>query len=200
MTTISASDVAALRKQTGAGMMDCKKALEEAGGDMEKAVEILRVKMGNKLGKLAGREAGEGTIQSYIHANGKVGVLVEVDCNTDFVAKNDEFIAFARDIAMHIAASPQTKVIAPEDVSDEDRDAETRVFEQQAADKPENIRPKIVEGMLNKWLGEVALLNQVHVNADKYEGKTIEQLRADLSAKTGENVVIRRFTRFAVGE
>jgi elongation factor Ts len=200
MTTISASDVAALRKQTGAGMMDCKKALEEAGGDMEKAVEILRVKMGNKLGKLAGREAGEGTIQSYIHANGKVGVLVEVDCNTDFVAKNDEFIAFARDIAMHIAASPQTKVIAPEDVSAEDRDAETRVFEQQAADKPENIRPKIVEGMLNKWLGEVALLNQEHVNGDKHDGKTIEQLRADLSAKTGENVVIRRFTRFAVGE
>ena len=199
MTTISASDVAALRKQTGAGMMDCKKALEEAGGDMEKAVDILRVKMGNKLGKLAGREAGEGTIQSYIHANGKVGVLVEVDCNTDFVAKNDEFIAFARDIAMHIAASPQTKVIAPDDVSAEDRDAETRVFEQQAADKPENIRPKIVEGMLNKWLGEIALLPQVHVNADKYENKTIDQLRADLSAKTGENVVIRRFVRFAVG-
>ena len=200
MTTISASDVAALRKQTGAGMMDCKKALEEAGGEMDKAVEILRVKMGNKLGKLADRDAGEGTIQSYIHANGKVGVLVEVDCNTDFVAKNDEFIAFAREIAMHIAASPQTKVIAPEDVSAEDRDAETRVFEQQAADKPENIRPKIVEGMLNKWLGEVALLNQEHVNGDKHDGKTIEQLRADLSAKTGENVVIRRFTRFAVGE
>jgi elongation factor Ts len=200
MTTISASDVAALRKQTGAGMMDCKKALEEGGGDMEKAVDILRVKMGNKLGKLAGREAGEGTIQAYIHANGKVGVLVEVDCNTDFVAKNDEFIAFARDIAMHVAASPQTKVVSPEDVSAEDRDAETRVFEQQAADKPENIRPKIVEGMLNKWLGEVALLNQEHVNGDKHDGKTIEQLRADLSAKTGENVVIRRFTRFAVGE
>ncbi|MCU0313573.1 MAG: translation elongation factor Ts [Solirubrobacteraceae bacterium] len=200
MSTISASDVAALRKQTGAGMMDCKKALEEAGGDLEKAVEVLRVKMGNKLGKLADREAGEGTVQSYIHANGKVGVLVEVDCNTDFVAKNDEFIAFAREIAMHIAASPQTKVVSPDDVAEEDKAAEVRVFEQQAADKPENIRPKIVEGMLNKWLGEVSLLNQVHVNADKYEGKTIEQLRADLSAKTGENVVIRRFTRFAVGE
>lgn len=200
MTTISASDVAALRKQTGAGMMDCKKALEEAGGEMEKAVEILRVKMGNKLGKLADREAGEGTVQSYIHAGGKVGVLVEVDCNTDFVAKNDEFVAFAREIAMHIAASPQTKVVSTDDVADEDKQAEIRVFEQQAADKPENVRPKIVEGMLNKWLGEVALLNQPHVNADKYEGKTIEQLRADLSAKTGENVVIRRFARFAVGE
>ena len=200
MTTISASDVAALRKQTGAGMMDCKKALEETGGDMEKAVEVLRVKMGNKLGKLADREAGEGTIQSYIHANGKVGVLVEVDCNTDFVAKNEEFVAFAREIAMHIAASPQTQYVSPDDVPQDAKDAEIRVFEQQAADKPDNIRPKVVEGMLNKWLGEVALLGQQHVNADKHDGKTIEQLRADLSAKTGENVVVRRFVRFAVGD
>jgi elongation factor Ts len=199
MSTIAASDVAALRKQTGAGMMDCKNALTEADGDMDRAVEILRVKMGNKLGKLADREAAEGTIQSYIHANGKVGVLVEVDCNTDFVAKNEEFIAFAREVAMHIAASPQTAYVSPDDVPQEARDAEARVFEQQAADKPENIRPKIVEGMLNKWLGEIALLGQVHVNADKYDGKTIDQLRADLSAKTGENVVIRRFVRFAVG-
>ena len=199
MSTIAASDVAALRKQTGAGMMDCKNALTEASGDMDKAVEILRVKMGNKLGKLSGREAAEGTVQSYIHANGKVGVLVEVDCNTDFVAKNDEFVAFAREVAMHIAASPQTEYVSPDDVPQEARDAESRVFEQQAADKPENIRPKIVEGMLNKWLGEIALLPQVHVNADKYENKTIDQLRADLSAKTGENVVIRRFVRFAVG-
>ncbi|CAB4925485.1 unannotated protein [freshwater metagenome] len=200
MSTISASSVAELRKQTGAGMMDCKKALEEAGGDKEKAVEILRVKMGNKLGKLADREAGEGTVQSYIHANGKVGVLVEVDCNTDFVARNDDFIAFAREIAMHIAASPQTLYVSSDEVPQDAKDAEIRVFEQQAADKPDNIRPKIVEGMLGKWLSEIALLDQVHVNADKYEGKTIEQLRADLSGKTGENVVIRRFTRFAVGE
>ena len=200
MSTITASDVAALRKQTGAGMMDCKKALEEAGGDMEKAVEVLRVKMGNKLGKLADREAGEGTVQAYIHAGGKVGVLVEVDCNTDFVARNEDFIAFAREIAMHVAASPQTLYVSADDVPQEAKDAETRVFEQQAADKPDNIRPKIVEGMLNKWLGEVALLEQQHVNADKYDGKTIDQLRADLSAKTGENVVIRRFVRFSVGE
>jgi elongation factor Ts len=197
---ISAKDVAALRQQTGAGMMDCKRALEEAGGDTEKAVEILRVKMGNKLGKLADREAAEGTIQSYIHANGKVGVLVEVDCNTDFVAKNDDFIAFARDVALHLAASPQTRFVSEEEVPEDVRAAEARVFEQQAADKPENVRPRIVEGQLKKWLGEVVLLNQVHVNADKYEGKTIEQLRGDLSAKTGENVVIRRFARFAVGE
>jgi elongation factor Ts len=200
MTTVSASDVAALRKQTGAGMMDCKNALEESGGDVDKAVEILRVKMGNKLGKLADREAGEGTIQSYIHAGGKVGVLVEVDCNTDFVARNEDFVAFAREIAMHVAASPQVRYVSADDVPQEDKDAETRVFEQQAADKPENVRPKVVEGMLKKWLSEVVLLEQAHVNADKYEGKTIEQLRGELSATTGENVVIRRFARFAVGE
>jgi elongation factor Ts len=197
---ISAKDVAALRQRTGAGMMDCKAALQEAGGDMEKAVEILRVKMGSKIGKLSDREAAEGTIQSYIHANGKVGVLVEVDCNTDFVAKNDDFIAFAKDVALHLAASPQTRYVSEEDVPEEARDAEARVFEQQAADKPENVRPRIVEGQLKKWLGEVVLLNQVHVNGDKHDGKTIDQLRGDLSAKTGENVVIRRFTRFAVGE
>ena len=156
--------------------------------------------MGNKLGKLADREAAEGTIQSYIHANGKVGVLVEVDCNTDFVAKNDDFIAFARDVALHLAASPQTRWVSEDEVPAETRDAEARVFEQQAADKPENVRPRIVEGQIKKWLGDVVLLNQVHVNGDKYEGKTIEQLRGDLSAKTGENVVIRRFARFAVGE
>jgi elongation factor Ts len=198
--TIKASDVKALRDRTGAGMMDCKRALEEAGGDMDRAVEILRVQMGNRLGKLAGREATEGTIQSYIHANGKVGVLVEVDCNTDFVATNEDFVAFARDVALHIAGSPQTRYVSEDEVPQEAKDAEIRVFEQQAADKPENVRPRIVEGQLKKWLGEVVLLDQQHVNADKHDGRTIEQLRADLSAKTGENVVIRRFARFAVGE
>jgi elongation factor Ts len=200
MADIKAADVKDLRQRTGAGMMDCKNALAEAGGDMDKAIEILRVKMGNKLGKLAGREAAEGTVQSYIHANGKVGVLVEVDCNTDFVARNEDFVAFARDVAMHIAASPQTAYVTEEDVPQEDKDREARVFEQQAADKPENIRPRIVEGQIKKWLGDVVLLNQPHVNTDKHEGKTIDQIRGDLSAKTGENVVIRRFTRFAVGE
>ncbi|MEA2319238.1 MAG: elongation factor Ts [Solirubrobacteraceae bacterium] len=198
--TISASDVKELRQRTGAGMMDCKGALQETGGDMDKAVELLRVKMGNKIGKLAGREAGEGTVQSYIHANGKVGVLVEVDCNTDFVARNEDFVNFAREVAMHIAASPQTKFVSEDEVDEESRATEVRVFEQQSADKPENIRPKIVEGRVKKWLEEVVLLNQTHVNEDKHDSKTIEQMRQDLSAKTGENVVIRRFTRFAVGE
>jgi elongation factor Ts len=199
-TTISAADVKALREQTGAGMMDCKNALAEAGGDHDKAVEILRVKMGNKLAKLAGRETSEGTIQSYIHATGKVGVLVQVECNTDFVAKNEDFVSFAKDLALHIAASPQTRYVSVDEIPEEDKERERRVFEQQAADKPENIRPRIVEGQLKKWYSEVVLLEQEHVNADKYGGKTIEQLRADLSAKTGENVVVKRFVRFAVGE
>ncbi len=198
--TISAADVKELRQRTGAGMMDCKSALQETGGDMDKAVELLRVKMGNKIGKLSDRTASEGTVQSYIHANGKVGVLVEVDCNTDFVAKNEDFISFAREVALHIAASPTTRFVSEDEVTEDARAAEVRVFEQQASDKPENIRPKIVEGRVKKWLEEVVLLNQTHVNEEKHESRTIEQMRADLSAKTGENVVIRRFVRFAVGE
>ncbi len=200
MSQISAKDVKALRDQTGAGMMDCKRALQETDGDMEAAVELLRVQLGSKIGKLAGREATEGTVQSYIHANGKVGALVEVDCNTDFVARNDDFIEFARDIALHLAASPQTRYVNEDEIPAADRDAELRVFEQQAADKPENVRAKIAEGKLRKWMEETVLLKQPHVNGDKYDGKTIEELRGDLSAKTGENVVVRRFTRFAVGE
>jgi elongation factor Ts len=197
---ISAKDVKALRDQTGAGMMDCKRALQESDGDLDAAVELLRVQLGNKIGKLAGREATEGTVQSYIHANGKVGVLVEVDCNTDFVARNEDFVGFARDIAMHVAGSPTTRYVSEEEIPAEERDAELRVFEGQAADKPENVRSKIAEGKLRKWMEETVLLKQPHVNGDKFDGKTIEELRAELSAKTGENVVVRRFTRFAVGE
>ena len=200
MSEIKAKDVKALRDLTGAGMMDCKRALQETDGDLDAAVELLRVQLGNKIGKLAGREATEGTVQSYIHSGGKVGVLVEVDCNTDFVARNEEFVAFARDIAMHVAASPDTRYVSEDEIPDDARDAELRVFEQQAADKPENVRAKIAEGKLRKWVEETVLLHQVHVNGDKFDGKTIEQLRGDLSAKTGENVVVRRFTRFAVGE
>ena len=199
MSTVTASDVKALRERTGAGMMDCKKALQETGGDMDAAVELLRVKGLSGAAKLAGREATEGTVQSYIHANGKIGVLVQVDCNTDFVARNEDFVAFARDIALHVAASPQTRYVTDEEVPEAERQAELRVYEQQAADRPEHVRPRIAEGKLKKWLEDVVLLQQVHVNADKYEGKTIEELRAQLSAKTGENVVIRRFARFQVG-
>jgi len=199
MSDIKAADVKALRDKTGAGMMDCKKALTEAGGDMEKAVEILRVKGQAQAAKRGERHASEGVVASYIHANGKIGVLVEVDCETDFVAKNDDFQAFAREIALHIAAAaPQ--YVSEDDVPDEDRQRELKIFEEQAADKPENVRPKIAEGKLRKWMEEVVLLNQPHVNKDKYGDATIEELRAQTAAKTGENIVIRRFQRFAVGE
>ena len=196
---IAAATVKELRQRSGAGMMDAKNALVETGGDMDAAMQLLRVRMGSKIGKLAGREAAEGTVQSYIHANGKVGVLVEVDCNTDFVARNEDFIAFARDIAMHVAASPDTRYVNEDEIPAEAREAELRVFEQQAADKPENVRAKIAEGKLRKWMEEVVLLNQEHVNGDKHDGKTIEQIRAELSGTTGENVVIRRFSKFVVG-
>jgi elongation factor Ts len=197
--TISAKQVKELRDRTGAGMMDCKNALSETSGDLDAAAELLRVRLGDKALKVGGREATEGTIQSYIHSNGKVGVLVEVDCNTDFVARNDDFVAFARDVALHIAASPLTKYVSEEDIPEEDKQAELRIFEQQAADKPEHVRPRIAEGKLKAWMGDVVLLNQPHVNGDKYDGKTIEQIRQELSGTTGENVVIRRFARFAVG-
>ena len=200
MATITASQVKELRDRTGAGMMECKNALTETSGDIDAAVELLRVRLGDKALKVGDREATEGTVASYIHSNGKVGVLVEVDCNTDFVARNEDFIAFARELALHIAASPTVKYVAEEDIPESDREAELRVFEQQAADKPENVRGKIAEGKLRKWMEEVVLLNQTHVNPDKYDGKTIEEIRAELSGQLGENVVIRRFSRFAVGQ
>ena len=198
MSTITASDVKALRERTGAGMMDCKKALAEADGDMDKAIEILRVKGQAQAAKRGERVASEGVVATYIHANGKIGVLVEVDCETDFVAKNDDFKDFAREVALHIAASSPLYV-SEEDVPEEDRDRELRIFEEQAQDKPENVRPKIAEGRLKKWLEEVVLLNQTHVNEDKHSSKTIEQIRAELSGQLGENVVVKRFARFAVG-
>ena len=197
--TISAKQVKELRLVTGAGMMDCKNALAETDGDVDRAVELLRVRLGDKALKMGGREATEGTVQAYIHGNGKVGVLVEVDCNTDFVARNEDFIAFAREVAMHIAASPSVRFVTEEDIPEDEKQAELRVFEQQAADKPENVRARIAEGKLRKWMEEVVLLNQPHVNADKHEGKSIEEIRAALSGTTGENVVVRRFARFAVG-
>jgi elongation factor Ts len=198
-TPISAAQVKELRDRTGAGMMDCKKVLTETEGDVDKAIELLRVRLGDKALKVGSREATEGTVQSYIHGTGKVGVLLEVDCNTDFVARNEDFKSFAREVAMHIAATPTVLYVAEEDVPADLKEAELRVFERQAADKPENVRGRIAEGKWNKKLEELVLLKQVHVNGDKYDGKTIEQLRTDLSGKTGENIVIRRFARFAVG-
>jgi len=198
-TEIKASDVKALRERTGAGMMDCKKALEEANGDVEQAIEILRVRQGKKIQDLGTRVATEGTVQAYIHAGAKVGVLVEVDCNTDFVAKNDDFVAFARDVALQIAASPSVKWVSREEVPDDVRDTEARIYEQEAADKPENVREKIVSGKLDAWFETVVALEQ-ELHNPKFEGKTVQQLRDELAATTGENVVIRRFARFAVGQ
>jgi len=196
---ISAQDVKALRERTGAGMMDCKKALTEAGGEIEQAIEILRVRQGKKVQDLGERVATEGTVQAYVHAGAKVGVLIEVDCNTDFVATNEDFVSFARDIAMQIAATPTVQYVSREDVPADQRDAEARIYEQEAADKPENVREKIVSGKLDSWLGTIVLL-ELQMHNPKFEGKTVQQLRDELTATTGENVVIRRFTRFAVGQ
>ncbi|MBK5115342.1 MAG: translation elongation factor Ts [Thermoleophilia bacterium] len=201
MSAIKAADVKTLRERTGAAMMDCKSALAEADGDMDKAVEVLRIKGQASAAKRAGRSTGEGIVASYIHANGKIGVLVEIQCETDFVARNDDFRAFAQEIALHIAAAAPQYVSADQ-VPDDAEASERAVFEQKAAEegKPEDVRAKIVEGQLAKWRKEIALLEQVHVNADKHDGKTIEELRAAAASSTGENIVIARFARFAVGE
>jgi elongation factor Ts len=198
---VSAQDVKALREQTGAAMMDCKSALDEAGGDAAKAIEILRVKGQASAEKRSGRATSEGVVSSYIHANGKVGVLVEVQCETDFVARNDDFQEFAREVAIHIAATAPAYVSA-DDVPEADIEAERKVFAAKAAEegKPENVVSKIVDGQISKWVREITLLEQEHVRGDRYEGKTIEQMRADLAAKTGENVQIARFARFEVGK
>jgi elongation factor Ts len=197
---ISAQDVKTLRERTGAGIMDAKTALQESGGDMDKAIEVLRVKGQASAAKRGERVASEGVVASYIHAGGRIGSLVEVDCETDFVARTDEFQAFAREVAMHVAAS-NPLYVSRDDVDDEAKEAELRVLREQAASsgKPENIQEKIVEGGLNKWLDGVVLLDQKHVNEDKHESKTIGELRTELAASTGENVVIRRFSRFQVG-
>jgi elongation factor Ts len=289
MSTITAADVKALRQKTGAGMMDCKKALQESEGDLDKAVEILRVKLGNKVGKLADREVSEGTVQAATVADGTRGALVEVDCNTDFVARNDDFIAFAKqlaasiaasgeagtvdveallneefkpgqtveaaraelsgtmgenvvigraerfvvpgegtvasyihatgrvgvavqvdgaadaaareafakEVALHVAATPATKYVSGDDVPQDEKDAELRVYNQQAEaeGKPEQIREKISAGKLEKWLKDVALLPQEHINPDKHDGKTIDQLRQAVG-----DVTVARFVRFQVGE
>jgi elongation factor Ts len=196
---ISAKDVKALRERTGAGMMDCKRALTEADGDLEKAIEILRVQQGKKIQDLGERVATEGTVQAYIHAGARVGVLIEVDCNTDFVAKNEDFTTFARDVALQIAATPTVTYVSREDVPADVRDAEAHIYEQEASDKPENVRERIVTGKLDAWYQTVVLLEQ-EMHNPKFEGKTVQQLRDELTATTGENVVIRRFVRFAVGQ
>ena len=205
---VSASDVKALREKTGAPMMDVKKALDEAEGDEQKAIEILRKKGAASAAKRGGRGTAEGVVASYTHMSGtgerkqqRIGVLVEVQCETDFVALNDDFKEFARDIAVHIAAmNPQH--VSLDDIPEEDVANERRILEEKAKEdgKPDDIVAKIVDGQIKKWASEIVLLDQHHFNEDKYEGKTIEDLRAEVAAKTGENVRIARFARFEVGQ
>jgi elongation factor Ts len=197
-TPVTAKDVKALRDLTGAGMLDCRNALRESGGDLERATELLRTRGQAQAAKRSGAEATEGVVQSYIHSGNKIGVIVEVDCQTDFVARNEKFVEFARDLALHIAAANPV-ALTEDDVPAEEREREVRIATEQAADRPENVRERVVTGKVDKWLDEVVLLRQKHVNDDKHGGKTIEELRTELSAETRENVVIRRFARFAVG-
>jgi elongation factor Ts len=199
--TVSAQDVKSLRERTGAGIMDAKAALQESGGDVDKAIEILRVKGQASAAKRGERAVAEGVVSSYIHAGGKIGVLVEVDCETDFVARTDQFMEFAREVAMHVAAA-NPLYVSEDDVDQDAKDAELRVLREQAAaeGKPENVQEKIVEGRLKKWLQDVVLVDQTHVNEEKHGGKTVGDLRTEIAASTGENVVIRRFARFQVGE
>ncbi|WP_029893679.1 translation elongation factor Ts [Desulfohalovibrio reitneri] len=196
--SISAAQVKSLRDKTGAGMMDCKKALAETGGDEEKAIAWLREKGMAKAAKRAGRTASEGIIGHYVHANNKIGVLVEVNCETDFVAKADQFKEFAKNVAMQIAAA-RPVCLTPEDVPADLVAKEREIFKKQAMDegKPEHIAEKIVEGRLNKFYKEICLLEQPYIKDDKL---AVKDLLNELVAVLGEKVEIGRFQRFEIGE
>ncbi len=198
MADISAAMVKQLREKTGAGMMDCKNALSEVEGDVEKAIELLRKKGLATAQKRAGRALSEGIIQSYIHMTGKLGVIVEVNCETDFVAKNEDFQEFTKNIAMHIAATNPLG-ITPEDISQEIIDKEKEIYRAQALDmgKPENVVDKIVEGKLKKFYEESCLLNQPYVRDTDI---SIADLLNQMIAKIGENISIKRFVRYQIGE
>ena len=200
MATISAGQVKELRERTGAGMMECKKALEEANGDMEAAIDLLRARGAAKAAKRSERETREGTIGSYVHSNGRIGVLVEVQCETDFVSRNDTFQQLARDLAMHIAAASPLALDAdgiPAEVVERERGVYLEQVKQEG--KPANMHEKIVEGKLRKFYQESTLMDQVFVK-DPAGKQTIRQLVQEASTKTGENVVIRRFVRYQLGE
>jgi elongation factor Ts len=195
--TIAAKDVAALRARTGAGMMDCKRALEEAGGDLEKAVDLLRKKGIARAEKRAGRSAAEGVVGSYLHFNGKVGVLVELNCETDFVARTDAFQQLARDLSLHIA-SANPIAVSSDEVPADLIEREKAIYRQQAAEsgKPEAVQEKMAEGRLKKFFEERVLLEQPYVKDDSQK---VGDLVKAVSGKVGENVVVRRFARLEVG-
>jgi elongation factor Ts len=196
--TFTAKDVQELRQRTGAGMMDCKKALEEAAGDMNKAAETLRAKGIAKAEKRAGRTASEGQVVSYVHHDGKTGVLVEVNCETDFVARTDDFKQLGREIALHIAAKAPL-ALSKEQLPQEIVDRERRIAEEQVrtSGKPDHLITKIVEGKVEAFYKDVVLLSQPWIREEK---KTIADLIKETSAKVGENIVVRRFARFRIGE
>jgi elongation factor Ts len=198
MPAVTASMVKELREKTGAGMLDCKKALEKSEGNMEKAIEILREQGLSSAAKKAGRIAAEGVVESYIHAGGRIGVLVEVNCETDFVAKTEDFRLFVRDIAMHIAAT-RPEYLKREDIPQDVVDHETEIFRQQTLNegKPEHIVDKIVAGKVDKYLRELCLIDQAFV---KDPSVTISELVNQMIAKIGENISIRRFVRYEMGE
>jgi len=198
MSEITAAMVKQLRDKTGSGMMDCKKALAENSGDMEKAIDFLRKKGLATAAKRAGRATTEGVVQPYVHTGGKLGVMVEVNCETDFVAKSDDFQEFAKNVAMHIAATSPIGIF-PEDVPAETLAREKDIYMDQARQtgKPENVIEKIVEGKMNKFLKENCLMNQAYVRNPDI---TIADLLNELIAKIGENISIKRFVRFQIGE
>ena len=199
MSDITAQQVKELREATGAGMMDCKKALTEAGGDFDRAVELLRQKGLAGVEKRAGRSANQGLIDSYIHFNNTVGVLVEVNCETDFVANTEEFKALVKDIALHIASPAAPRYVTRDDVPQAEIDRVSAIFQAQAKEsgKPDNVIEKIVEGKLNAHLKDLVLLDQPFVKDD---AKTIQQLLDETSAKVGEKIAVRRFARYKLGE
>lgn len=197
MSTISAAMVKELREKSGAGMMDCKAALTECGGDLEKSIDFLRKKGIATAAKRAGRATSEGTVQSYIHMGGKIGVMVEINCETDFVAKTDDFKEFAKNIAMHVAATSPVGIV-PEDVPQEVIDREREIYKAQVLEmgKPEQMVEKIAEGKLNKFFKESCLLNQQYV---KEPDKTVADYLNEVIAKTGEKITVKRFARFQIG-
>jgi elongation factor Ts len=195
---VTATLIKDLRERTGAGMSDCKKALTEVGGDMDKAIDYLRTKGLAKAAKKAGREATEGAVVSYIHGGGRIGVLVEINCETDFVARNEDFQAFTREVALQIAAmNPQ--FVRKDEVSKDvvDKESEVLVAKAKESGKPEPVVQKMVDGQITKWLKEICLLDQAWV---KDADKTIDQIQQELIAKIGENIRVRRFVRFELGE
>ncbi len=196
----SAAEVKQLREATQAGMMDCKRALAESGGDMDAAVKLLREKGIAQAGKRAGRGTGEGVIETYVHAGGKIGAMVEIGCETDFVARTDDFKTFARSVVLQIAAGRDLRFVSETDIDDEFKASEIEIFRNKAAaeGRPEAMLDKIAQGMWAKSLTDYVLGNQASIRPDD-DGKTIEQLRVELSAKIGENIEIKRFARFEVG-